>query len=814
LSDTATPVVQEGGAVARQAVIRWTWRLLRRQWRGQILVTALLTLAVIATVIGGAAAYNIAPAAGNAEFGSASSLLIFEEPDAASFELDIEQARVTLGEIEIIERWSENLPGLFEPVEFRSQDPDGLYSSQMLTVVQGRYPVGDDEIAVTDDIAVRYETVLGEQLVRAGESLTVVGIVENPSDLLDEFALLPGDRQEVPDSMTILTAASDEAVLSFRAPSGSTVTVTSRPAGIDVLATVGVLGVSTVSLALVGLVAATGFVVMAHRRLRQIGMLAAIGATSENLNLVMIANGLLVGVVAATAGLTLGVILWLLMVPVLEITTAHRIDPFHLPWWLLLAAVVLSVATATLAAWLPAREVVRTPIVQALSGRPHRPQKPARASLRAIPLLILGVAVLVLAGDPAETWMSLLFTAIGIVAIILGILAMSSPTIGLLARTAKRSRVSIRLAARDLARNGARSVGALAAISLALGAAVAIVLGTSAALFSSEAEGNLDSSQMMVRVGEIPPIGDVRPIPDRSPGEIEDLDATIGQIAGVLEDARITTIDVAIAPDFEGFGGLPAVVLTREIEPGLNRILTYLYVANESLLEAYGVDLSSLSEDVEFLTTEEGPLFLEPMRPELVEQPLALSQNFTSLPGSFITPEALSARDWDQARAAWLLEAPNPISEEQFEAALAIAATSGVTVESRADQANLRAVRTAASAAGIVIALGILAMTVGLLRSEAAGDLRTLTATGAPRSIRRSLTACTSGSLALMGSVLGALGAYAGFIAGHSSDLEALTPVPIVYLGVILVGLPLLAAGAAWLLAGREPVSLGRSLLD
>jgi putative ABC transport system permease protein len=814
LSDTATPVAQDGGAFARRAVIRWTWRLLRRQWRGQILVTALLTLAVVATVVGGAAAYNIAPAAGNAEFGLANSLLIFEEPDAASFELDIEHARVTLGEIEVIERWSENLPGLFEPVEFRAQDPDGLYSSPMLTVVRGRYPVGDAEVAVTDDVAAIYEVGLGEQLDRAGESLTVVGVIENPSDLTDEFALLSVDGQEAPESMTILTSSSDETVLAFRAPSGSTVTVAARPSGVDVLATVGVLGLSTVALALVGLLAATGFVAMAHRRLRQLGILAAIGATSKNLNLVMMANGLSVGVVAAAVGMTIGVLFWWLLVPALEITTAHRIDPFHLPWWLLLATVVLSVATATLAAWLPAREVVRTPIVQALSGRPHRPQRPARASLRAIPLLILGVTALVLAGDPTETWMSLFFIAIGIVAIILGVLAMSSPAIGLLARTAKRSRVSIRLAARDLARNGARSVGALAAISLALGAAVAIVLGTSAALFSSEAEGNLASSQLMVRVGEIPPIGDVRPIPDRSPGEIEDLDATIGQIAGVLGDARVTTIDVAIAPDFEGFGGLPAVVLTREIEPDLNRILTFLYVANESLLEAYAVDLSSLGDDVEFLTVEEGPLFLEPMRPELVERTFELSEKFTSLPGSFITPEALAIRDWDQARAAWLLEAPSPISEEQFEAALAIAATSGVTVESRADQANLRAMRTAASAAGIVIALGILAMTVGLLRSEAAGDLRTLTATGAPRSIRRSLTACTSGSLALMGSVLGAFGAYAGFIAGHSSDLEALTPVPIVYLGVILVGLPLLAAGAAWLLAGREPVSLARSLLD
>ena len=41
---------------------------------------------------------------------------------------------------------------------------------------------------------------------------------------------------------------------------------------------------------------------------------------------------------------------------------------------------------------------------------------------------------------------------------------------------------------------------------------------------------------------------------------------------------------------------------------------------------------------------------------------------------------------------------------------------------------------------GIVLALGILAMTLGLIRSESAGDLRTLAATGASSWTRRTLT--------------------------------------------------------------------------
>ncbi len=49
---------------ARRAVVRWAWRLFRREWRQQILVLTLLTVVVAAAVGLATAAYNIAPAAG------------------------------------------------------------------------------------------------------------------------------------------------------------------------------------------------------------------------------------------------------------------------------------------------------------------------------------------------------------------------------------------------------------------------------------------------------------------------------------------------------------------------------------------------------------------------------------------------------------------------------------------------------------------------------------------------------------------------------------------------------------------------------
>ena len=61
----------------------------------------------------------------------------------------------------------------------------------------------------------------------------------------------------------------------------------------------------------------------------------------------------------------------------------------------------------------------------------------------------------------------------------------------------------------------------------------------------------------------------------------------------------------------------------------------------------------------------------------------------------------------------------------------------------------------------MLIALGVLAMSVGLIRSESAGDLRTLAAIGASGRTRRAITSATAGALALLGAVLGSAVAFA-----------------------------------------------------
>jgi putative ABC transport system permease protein len=81
------------------------------------------------------------------------------------------------------------------------------------------------------------------------------------------------------------------------------------------------------------------------------------------------------------------------------------------------------------------------------------------------------------------------------------------------------------------------------------------------------------------------------------------------------------------------------------------------------------------------------------------------------------------------------------------------------------------------------------------------------------------LTAATAGALGFLGAVLGTSAAYIGVIGllrGSSvrGGVAALGDVPVANLLVILVGLPLVATVAGWLLAGRQPAGLARQPIE
>jgi putative ABC transport system permease protein len=793
----------------------------RREWRRQILMLVLLTVAVAGSAFGVAATYNVAENS-DATFGSGEHLMKFDGSDPAELAARTAAARQWFGTTDEIGHRYAQVPGLFEPVDIRAQKPDGPYSAPMVALREGRYPNGPNEIALTDKVAETLEAAVGAQITLDGRARTVVGLVENPAGLTDEFAFVDAASADPPQSVTVLVAGSHDNLEAFRATLNGAVVRESRPAPAGTMAAIIVMAMAAVGLLLVSLVAAAGFVVTAQRRMRQLGMLAAIGATRRHLRLVMLANGAVVGAIAALAGTALGIAGWLAVATSVENAAGHRIERFDLPWAILGSGVMLAVLTATAAAWWPARVVARTPVMAALSGRPPKPRRARRSAILAVALLAAGTAALVASRGtrPALIVGGTVVTAIGM--LFFGPLAIRG-----LATGRRRLPVPVRLALTDLVRYQARSGAALAAISLALGIAAATVIGSAASEYLTRRDGglgNLAESQLLVRVG-VP--GSI--IPEQTPAQAAAMEANADAIAASLGGATsMIGLDMAISGSSNDIGeggqvGHPAVEIGIE-EPGHDGLASYpLFVATDDLLRMYGLQLAAIPADIDVLSVQAGQLQLvnfaaaagaakdQPVFPKTQ----ALNRlDYSSPPSSLITPAAMRRHGWEPARVGWLIQADHPLTAAQVTRVQNLAAQGGLTVESHRERASLATLRTGATGAGALLALAVLASTVGLIRGEAANDLRSLTAMGAPRHTRRALTAATAGALAFLGAILGTACAYLVIASAMQKDLDALTNVPAIHLAATVAGVPLMATIAAWLLAGREPRTFARRRLD
>ena len=210
----------------------------------------------------------------------------------------------------------------------------------------------------------------------------VVGIVENPQSLLDEFALVVPGQVKAPTQVVALFDAPG-------VPLGSIGAAVETPASV---AQANPLNPETISLAalvlgmlLVALVSVGGFTVLAQRRLRSIGMLESIGATDRHVRLVVRANGVVVGLVGAAGRIRArpGGLARLPAEPRAERPPRDRGPRPAVGRWSA-AAMVLAVVAAYFAASRPARAITQVPIVVALSGRPAPPRQVRRSAIPGI----------------------------------------------------------------------------------------------------------------------------------------------------------------------------------------------------------------------------------------------------------------------------------------------------------------------------------------------------------------------------------------------------------------------------------------------
>jgi putative ABC transport system permease protein len=825
-------------------MIRWAWRLFKREWRQQLLILLLVTVAVAAVVVGAAVATNTPPPK-DAGFGTADDVATFASAGKGNQPFDLHSVDTQIaalahryGTVQVIENETFSVPGSTETYQLRSQDPNGPYGGPMLQLLSGHYPTGSDQIALTPGLASELNVSVGDTWPEGGK--TVVGIVQNPESLLDEFALVPPGQVTNPTSVDALFDAPgvDPGRIGNNVSTPASV-ANSNPINPDTI----VLALATVGMLLIALVSIGGFTVLAQRRMRALGMLESMGATDRNVRLVLEANGVIVGAVGAILGFALGLVVWLAYRPHNEQSAHHVIPMFALPWTVIVVAMVLAVVATFLAAGHPARAITRVPVVAALAGRPAPPRQIHRSFVPGVVALVLGFVFFSLSGAGSQG-SGVIWLIPGFIALITGIILVSPFFLALLARVGKRSPIATRLALRDLARYRARSGSALSAISVGILIAV-VICAVAVARYSNVYDyvgPNVAANQLAVWS----PNGQDGNSPDpNAPTQqgIASQEAGIRAVASAVGATNVLELDN------------PAGSVGLQNPSGNGRQWDGpIYVATPALLRAYGINPSSIPSDVDVLSSRPGlsgsgvqltyggggggkggPLIgpgstgsggpgpgntnscspggciAHPVVQEVTQLPTG-----TDAPNTVITESALRRLHLaDQSSLdGWILQTNSPITAAQLLNAQAVAAANNLSIESKNDDPTSSEIVNWATVFAIALALGILGMSIGLIRSETASELRTLTATGASSRTRRSLTAVTAGGLAFLGALLGTVAAYVGLfgwfrtnaLEGGVSDI--IDHIPWSNLFLIVIAMPIVAMLVGWVLAGRDPTGI------
>jgi putative ABC transport system permease protein len=834
----ARPAPPNGGLPARRAVIRWAWRLLRREWRQQLLILALITVAVAATFVASAVATN-APQPAGTGFGTATDLATFG-PLTPHVSAEIATLSRRFGRTDVIENETLSVPGAVATYSLRAQNPAGAFGWPMLSLVSGRYPAGTGQVALTSKVAAELHLRIGATWRAAGTARRVVGIVVNPQNLLDQFALVAPGQVAAPSQVTVLFDAlgvNPRSIGQNVVPRSSAAPNALNPVTIS-------LAAATLGMLLIALVSVGGFTVLAQRRLRSIGMLGAQGATNANVGLVVSANGFVTGLTGAVAGFVLGLVAWLAYRPQAELSAHHVIGAFQLPWLVIFTSMALAVVAAYLAAVRPARAIARVPIVAALAGRPPAPRSarrwaaPVGTGLLVVAFFLIGLAseqATSTAAESGDKSTLLLALIVGLIGLCAGVVLIAPTCLALLASAARPAPVVVRLALRDLARYRVRSGSALGAISLSVLIAVIICV-TAAARYSDALDyvgPNLAANQLIVYPQAayttpgapcVDEPGGCPPLTGAQLGAMESQARAIAALLGSRDIVKLESPDATLQRDAAGRNWSGAI-----------------YVATPQLMRAYGLTGGHVSPGADVLTARPGlssltkmqlqygavkfgpPAPGSPCPPSSCRANPAIQQVSglpagTSAPNTVITEHAIHQFRLTVTTVGWLIQTPGALTASQISAAEHSAASAAVIVDSRNSIPSSAEILNVATIFGILLALGILAMSVGLLRSETASDLRILAATGASGAARRAISAATAGALALTGAVVGIVAGYVAaigfFRASQLDSLSALASIPLANLLFILVGMPAIAVIGGWLISGREPGAVGRRALD
>jgi putative ABC transport system permease protein len=569
------------------------------------------------------------------------------------------------------------------------------------------------------------------------------------------------------------------------------------PATTDEL--LGALAIGAVVLILAGLevvlLAGAAFAVGTRRQSRSLALLTATGASPRQVRRVVLGGGLVLGTVAAAAGVAAGILAAAAARPLLERLANESFARFDVRPLELLAIAAVAVVTGVLAAIVPARNAARQDVVAALAARRDRVAIRARVPAAGVLLALLGAGLAAIgsvwAAAAGESQAAAALIGGGAGLTVIGLVVLSPVVMALAGRLGAHLPLAGRLALRDAARHRGRSAPAMAAVLVAVSGSAALLLYV-AALDRHDRRAHM---QML-------PVGTAGvPLLDYT----SEGDAPVRRPAGPLIRAVESHLPVRsrtvvwmapaecercrrlAAPRDDGATAPSGDAAVDEGAPwvSLEVVGHGVVVGSPALFER----LNGRSDPAAARRLAAGGA-------------ARLATPYGELGGTVLSPAAARRLRVPVAPTYVLFELDRlPTDAEQGAAGAALRA-SGTTVQlavERGYRSDFSLGLLALVLAAGVITLGAAGIATGLAQADARPDHATLAAVGADPRMRRSLAAMQALAIAAIGTVLGVAAGLVPALALVGAT-PALEPVlPWAQLLALLAGVPLLAAAAAWL---------------
>ena len=252
------------------------------------------------------------------------------------------------------------------------------------------------------------------------------------------------------------------------APEAQGVTSGSDDATVAILVLIVVMALMEVVL-----LAGPSFAVGARKQQRTLALMSAAGGTPVQARRVILGSAVVLGSVAASLGVVLGIGLARLLVPVVQSRSGQYLGPFDVPWLHLAGIAVFGLISAFLAAVVPAYLASRQDVVAVLAGRRGDPAPSLKSPVLGLVLLGAGIAGSVVGATGGGEIM----IAASAIPAVLGMILLVPLVLAGLGRVSGRLPLVLRYAVRDAARHRTRTVPAVAAVAATVAGVVALGVG-------------------------------------------------------------------------------------------------------------------------------------------------------------------------------------------------------------------------------------------------------------------------------------------------------------------------------------------------